>query len=720
MNYKNAIFVCVMLALSVPAFSDDELADSASNSALQDDELAQGDPVTYENIPNILVIAKPLDGLEPFETTYSISSRDREDIERFQPIDVFQAVRDIPGVSISGGPLIGGKKFNIRGFSDTADVSVELDGVPRDFEKYRFGAGVFIDPDLLGALEIWRQPSIRITPGSIGGAVRAWSLNPNQILEGGERIGGNVKIGYGTNADQKRYAGSVVVQPTESAGALVAVSKIQSDDLTLGNGETLPNSSVDSESYLAKVTWTPMDDTDISVSYQGWKNESLQPYDAFSGEAGAFGNLRRDVDDNTLALVATSELTDWFSLYFSSGISSTKVLDTLLISDQSIASPDSGVITDNYDYGSKAFRFESVFSAPSQFGFWTIYLGIDGLNSERDVSRVRANYGANDPSNPNGFNRFAPPGEKSYWGLYTLAELSYSFVTLRGGERRTWYHAEALGGTIDKLESEGEATSVRFDNDSYEWGIELSMPLNITLFYNYVEAFRPPLIDEYFTEGPFSNCLFLSPSNICGDKYQPEEVESREIGASLLQSLGDSSELVVKLTVFESDVSNVLESIDEVANEFVQPGTEDRRGWELEGELYISQFFSRVGYSSIRGDQYLDGITRSTLYNLPGNRLTVLFGLTFFADRVETGYQYSKTDARDVRNGFGPNAETGLQAAYDLHDAYINFWATERLMVRLIGENLFEEEYELSNGFGGALGTSAPGRNFQAVLSFNF
>ena len=64
-------------------------------------------------------------------------------------------------------------------------------------------------------------------------------------------------------------------------------------------------------------------------------------------------------------------------------------------------------------------------------------------------------------------------------------------------------------------------------------------------FYNYSQGFRPPLLDEAFTQFspgvPFGRCNSLNlgalapPSGICGDLYQPEESTTQEVGLSYTQ-----------------------------------------------------------------------------------------------------------------------------------------------------------------------------------------
>ena len=107
-----------------------------------------------------------------FDSIRSNTRITQEELDRRQPESIFDVLQDVPGVSISGGPLVHGKQITIRGFQDTEDVLIKLDGAIKDFEKYRFGGGPFIEPELLKALDVRRGPSALFEgSGALGGTV---------------------------------------------------------------------------------------------------------------------------------------------------------------------------------------------------------------------------------------------------------------------------------------------------------------------------------------------------------------------------------------------------------------------------------------------------------------------------------------------------------------------------------------------------------------------
>ena len=100
-----------------------------------------------------------------------------EEISRAQATDVFDILRNIPGISVQGGVRTSGKTVSIRGFSDNEDVLIQIDGVSQNFEKYRYGSGVDIDPELLKEIAVFSRGIL----GCSGLRVSRWGgTNGNQ------------------------------------------------------------------------------------------------------------------------------------------------------------------------------------------------------------------------------------------------------------------------------------------------------------------------------------------------------------------------------------------------------------------------------------------------------------------------------------------------------------------------------------------------------------
>jgi len=718
------VWTWLFALLLTPALVTNSIASSHS------DESAKTPSDDRGPIPEIVVTAPPSALAAPFEFTQSISLRTREDLDRLQPRDLFAVVADVPGVAVAGGPRLGGKSFNIRGFGNTEDVSVELDSVPRDFEKYRFGSGVFLEPELLTSVEVWRQPAVRATPGSIGGSVRAWSRKPRDFLTEGSAVGGQFRSAYSGNNNEQQYSGIVAFQPLDRIGVLVSGGLREGDDFELPDGTRLESSATSNRTALVKVNVEATDWLEFALAYVGFEDASQQPFDATAGQPGLFGTVQRDVDDDTWTINGRIQGgPSWINLGFSAGVSSTRVIDESQPGESLFANSTTGVVLDTYDFSSLAFRLENQFSVPVPLGELSVFAGLDGLDSRREVSRVTGNTAINAALYPGGFNAAQPPGEKRFFGAYGLAEWRGGPLTLRAGLRNTQYDITAIDGTAAQLSRFNEPSGIAFDQTTPEFGVVFDLPLNLSVFYNYVEAFRPPLIDEYFTAGAFSRCIpfflgDLAPaSGVCGALYVPEQATAQEWGLSFATPVDSAVDVALKLTWFNSTVDQTLESIAAVGGQITQNGREERDGFEAESDFSWGPFFGRITYSRVRGEQSgvdPDGPLVTPLV-LPADRIVARAGLRLFNDNLEAGYQVTNQASRDVIVGGGPgNFVIGTQDAYDLHEAYVAWQPLELLQLRVIGENLTNEEYALNNGFGGGIGTLAPGRNLRAVVTLYF
>lgn len=676
-------------------------------------------------VDEIMVTAKRMPLPAPFEESRSVSTRTVEDIARLQPDDVFEVIRDIPGISLNGGPRPSGTKINIRGFSDTEDVLVELDGIPRSFEKYRFGSGLFIEPELLNTIVVERTPSVARGSGALGGSVSATTKTASDLLTDGERLGVLAKTGFATNNDEWLLGLSAFGRPTARSGLLVAVNRRDGDDLRLPDGSRLDDSATDSESYLVKGDWASADGLAVALSMTGWQDFGPQPYDATGGQPGLFGTVIRDIDDRTLAFrTRYSPDNPWLDLTAVMGITDTVLTDLLRPGETPFSNANTGNVVDTYDYHSFVARLDNRMT-PASMPWLDLHYGVQFLDSERRITRVTENAVLNDLLYPGGFNASQPSGGRRNLGVFGQARLRGGRLTLTPGLRWDRQTAVARDGTARLLAEAGEPDRISFDRLTPVVGLDVDVWRNrLLVFINYIEAFRPPLTDEYFTQGAFSRCNrallgdMAPASGICGALYEPEEAQTVEGGVGLTIPLRGGVDLGAKVTVFRTEVSHVLESITVVEPGTIgQPGSETRRGVEVEGKAESERWFLRAGYARLRGRRLQSGDS-ALLYDLPADTLTLLAGCNFFSGRLAVGYRMEDVGSRTVvAGGSFPDFVPGTQEGYLLHGAFATLVLARSLELRIAADNLDNESYRLNDGFGGGPGTEAPGRNVRLALS---
>jgi hemoglobin/transferrin/lactoferrin receptor protein len=660
----------------------------------------------------------------PFDAHDSTSVRTLEELRRDQPSSIFDALRDIPNVSTNGGPRAAGMSFNIRGFSDREDVIVKLDGVPKSFEKYRFG-GTFIDPELLKSIEVQRGPRIASGSGALGGTVLATTKDAGDLLRPGERWGTQAKLGYGSNNREALASITGYGRPSADTGLVLNVLRRVSGDIELADGRTLPLSSTDTWSSLVKGTALLADGLWVSMSAVGFDDSGLQPYDATGGEPGLFGSVTRTVRDRNLALSVGYTSGPWVNLLATVGASRTHLVDLMRPGDTPFANAVTGNVTDTYDYRNQNIDLANTSRIDGLPFDLELVLGAQWLDNRREVTRQR------EKTPGSGFEPSIPPGDKQVASAYAQARFGLGPIELIPGLRFDRYESVATGGTAELLQAAGEATHITLRQTTPSLGVVAQLvPGRLWAFYNQIEGFRPPLIDEYFTQGAFGRCtrFLLGPelapaSQVCGALYRPQQSLNREVGLSYGQPIEPWRALFdAKLTAFRIDTDYLLRSIQATSDTTIgQPGSELRRGWEFEASLRAARGYLRASAAQINGTVDEGGGVRvpsdpQPLYNVPGDTRSVSVGW-LFDPGFEAGVGYQSVSARRVITGTVAGQDViGTQEGYALWNLNARWTLSPAFELRLAVDNLMNANYRLSNGFGGGIGFDAPGRNVRIAL----
>jgi hemoglobin/transferrin/lactoferrin receptor protein len=379
--------------------------------------------------------------------------------------------------------------------------------------------------------------------------------------------------------------------------------------------------------------------------------------------------------------------------------------------------------TQTVDITNRAVIFESDFFTAS------LLAGYQFNSSEREIERFYENRNTSQQAQyPNGFNASAPPGKKSFNAIYLQPKFEIGQFTFTPGYRRDRYKVEADGGTLALLAPFEQANKISFREETLSLGVAYDVfskkiPEKLTFYTNYGQGFRPPLIDEYFTQGPFSRCRNgLMPINgpaslICGGLYQPQLAESTEAGVSYQNPRFMNTDIFFsgKLNFYHIYTSHLLLSLrEEEDGRITQNGWERRNGVEVESFMQYQGTYMRAGYSRISGEIY-NGAAYVPLFTAPGNALNINIGTELIKD-LDVNLTYRKVSDRDVLvSGDGTRLSpyvTGTQEGYEMWNAGVRWKANEQVTFRLIGENLKNELYRIDGSMGG-LGIYGPGRNIK-------
>jgi hemoglobin/transferrin/lactoferrin receptor protein len=213
---------------------------------------------------------------------------------------VFDLLDMVPNTSATGGPRGLGQKFSVRGFDDAEDVLVTVDGAIQTFEKYRMGS-FFGDPELYRTVSIKRGPSTVLHGGgALGGLVQVEMKSASDFLEADQTFGSKVKFSYDNNNDQKNTSVFGYARPTESLDILVGYVDRDANDFELSNGETLDNSGIAMQSFIAKAEYYLTDEHLFSFSINRGEDDQLTEFN--NTDPGPWGVLRRATKQDVTTL----------------------------------------------------------------------------------------------------------------------------------------------------------------------------------------------------------------------------------------------------------------------------------------------------------------------------------------------------------------------------------------------------------------------------------
>jgi len=595
----------------------------------------------------------------------------RELLQQQQPPDIYEALQDVPSVSFDGGARRNGRNIVIRGFSDNEDVSFKVDGALQNFEKYRFGSAIGIEPDLIREVEVVRGAA-RISEGvgSLGGLVAVRTLRASDFLDGEERWGIRSRAAFQSNDDGKEAAVTAAARPFDQAEVLISTFRSESNDFRLPSGDRLPDSAESRSARLAKINVYGTH-AEAALTYRDSESEALEPFDATGGGPGVGGTVRRETRERSTTLNTTFVPgPEWINLTGVVGFTNKEVIDR----DSQIA----GNGTDTITYDVLTADLRNAFER--EFGRFRVGLEVGGqLNFERrDSFRENASY--------SGENSAQPSGEKRSLGVFVEPTVGYGPVTLTAGLRYDDVTIAAGDLTSEVLDAQGRETEIGYGVLTPAMTASFALDEDrLTAFYSYAEAFRPPLLDEVFVAGPLSRCEpftrfsdrptqadyplptrpaapvlsdfpnpvayaealaafgdaiaawgqavdtqvaalvaaqdafrtdpFRRTRALCFDAYEPERMVSHEFGISARYDgvLLDDDLVTARVVYYRNRVSSLLESImeDSVTGEISQPGIEQRQGIEFELAWDSTYWFAQTSYSFIDGTQSLNYFTNN-------------------------------------------------------------------------------------------------------------
>lgn len=173
---------------------------------------------------------------------------------------------NVPGVSFQERGDSPESSINIRGLQDFGRVAVVVDGARQNYQRtgHNANGGFFLEPELLGGVEIVRGPTANVYgSGAIGGVVAFRTKDVDDILKPGERIATTFAGMAGSNAGRGLVSAFTAVRANPNVEFMFGATHRMQSDYKDGDGQTISNTANHISTGLAKATFRPADGHEI-------------------------------------------------------------------------------------------------------------------------------------------------------------------------------------------------------------------------------------------------------------------------------------------------------------------------------------------------------------------------------------------------------------------------------------------------------------------------
>lgn len=617
------------------------------------------------------------------ETSRSVAVVDEEQLQESQPSSVAQALKNEANINVSNGPRASSQGVEIRGLGGQR-VLQTIDGARQNTNSGHRGT-YFMDPELLSSVEVVRGPASSLWgSGAIGGVVAQNTKSAADFLEEEDTFGGYLKQGYESNGDRIKTSGAIYgLSETDSAGSvdwLVNGSYYDSNNIKIGNDQTLENSASEGTSGLAKFGWEPTDDQRLQLSARFSNIDELVPSNPATNVGSSVPLVKRKTEDQNVTLDYSLSPTD------------NALLDLNATLYWNGTNYDEDRVTKNQfdttEYETLGFSLNN----SSTLGNTVLTYGVDGYKDS--IKTVR------DDSGQAGERPDDIDGETTVWGAYTRADIELT-------------DSLAVDAAVryDAFKNESNNLNQSSDDNAFSPSVGLVWQTTdwLTLSARYDQAFRAPSMEEMYSTGTHY-CIpaipgFL-PNGLCNTfeinpDLKAEQAENKEIKADLrFANLAGNDELAITLNVFRNDVDDFIEQ--SVSNPLMGiPGFEQTTSWNNVDEAKLTgfEFSTRYRYEQTRltvnygQTEGKDKATDEYLSNIPAKKLAIDLSQAIMEGDMKIGTRFSYVAEQDQL----PVDNLNQYDSYKLWDVYVAWEPAmgtfEGLRVDFAVENIGDEEY---------------------------
>jgi len=658
---------------------------------------------------------KAIDALAPV-SVITLDTINRVSAKRLS--DIFYAT---PGVSFQDRGDTPETSINIRGLQDFGRVAVVVDGARQNYQRsgHNANGGFFLEPELLGGVDIVRGPTANIYgSGAIGGVVSFRTKDVEDILKPGERFGTVFNGMVGSNAGRGLGSAFMASRPNENVDVLIGGTHRTQSNYKDGDGTTIDNTGNHISTGIAKLTVRPADGHE--VKFGGIVQENLfnigqynRGPTATAAERALNGGTSVYATDvrNYTGTVSwryskpDDKLFDWnLSAYVNQTRNDqTKIYHNTSTAQAGVCSTPgnnvSGCVGDRRNYVLDTLGFDGHNTSRFELFGWQNALTIGGDIFKDDVD-------TKDQSGNS--NITTPSGSRTVGGAFVQLKSNYS----------NWLEVVSAA-RYDHYELESGTTSTSGDRLSPKITVGVTPIPGVTPYVSYAEGYRAPSITETLIAGAHATgggpAFFTCPNGTGGlfcflpnPNLRPEIGKNQEAGINLkfdnLFRSGDAFR--GKINVFRNNLEDYIEltpstPIPVLVSPFPPPfGTSVLLSqfyqYQNIAKAHIQGFEAELSYDA--GDWFLgfagqiqrgyNDTNGQGLANIQPNKAVTTFGVRLLERKLTLAASWvSAASNQHVPANYIPST------SYDLMNLYITYDPTPDLTLAFGIDNIFDKYY---------------------------
>jgi hemoglobin/transferrin/lactoferrin receptor protein len=609
-----------------------------------------------------------------FDTPESVSVIDFTDMENRQVRSLGDAIKDLPGVSVGGGPRAIAQQPTIRGLSGNR-ILITVDGARQNFNSGHKGRA-FVDPELLKQIDVLRGPGSAVWgSGALGGVIAMTTKDAEDLLMPEDTWGARLRAAGQSGDKEFLGTGTLFGQALDGKmDMLLSGTRAKAEDLRLGGGDTLENSGSDLYANLMKLGWEPAPGHRLKLSrqYQFESGEVPAQADAETSVTAVLTDRETEVINQLVNYTYDAPDNDWLNLYLNAYKTEQTIREKRIGTNGRL---------DTIGFDTDGIELRNTSDFVSGTGIESKHRLTFGFEYFRDRENSRQG---------NGANTLFPAATAKFFGAFAQDEIDLTDTFLGNwilvpGVRFDDYRSES-----DDSQSSGVAHETKENQLSPRFGAVYKLNAQTNLTANYSRSFRAPNFQELYISGAhFGSNDFIPNPDLKPERGESVEVSIRHQRPSLFTG-GDR--LSASLTVYDNHYRDFIETIvTPAATTMTNTGKARIYGTEGELKYKLSPLDVELGLSFTvsRGD---DEVQDDPLSTVPADKLVFDAQRCFDRCNISVGWR-SSFNHRQSRVPDGQPATKG----YSVHDIYM-VWRpivsqVDDLQVNLSVSNLTDKYY---------------------------